>query len=213
MELFSTLDNLQAFLLQFGVWTPLVFFVLQLLQIIIAPIPGGTVGLVGGALFGTIGGFLLSAAGTLTGSIIVFVLSKRLGRPFVLKFVSPEAVEKYDHIKESKLIIILFLIFLFPLFPDDMLCFIAGLSGIPIKTFVIIVLLARTPSVFINNMIGAGIMDDNPTQFIAAVTIYAVLIVILYFNRKRLNAFIHHSKIEPLHSETHNKELLNDRKI
>lgn len=71
MEIFSTLDTLQSFLLQFGIWTPLAFFLLQLLQIIIAPIPGGTIGLVGGALFGTIGGFLISAAGTITGSIIV----------------------------------------------------------------------------------------------------------------------------------------------
>ncbi|MDO9492722.1 TVP38/TMEM64 family protein [Acetobacterium sp.] len=194
MEIFSTLDTLQSFLLQFGIWTPLAFFLLQLLQIIIAPIPGGTVGLVGGALFGTIGGFLISAAGTLTGSIIVFVLAKRFGRPFVLRFVSPELIEKYDHIKESKLNTVLFLIFLFPLFPDDMLCFIAGLSSMPLKTFFIIVLLARTPSVFINTMIGAGIMDDSPTQFIIAVAIYAVLIAILYFNRKRLDAFIQHSK-------------------
>ena len=194
MEIFSTLDTLQSFLLQFGIWTPLAFFLLQLLQIIIAPIPGGTVGLVGGALFGTIGGFLISAAGTLAGSIIVFVLAKRFGRPFVLRFVSPELVEKYDHIKESRLNTVLFLIFLFPLFPDDMLCFIAGLSPMPVKTFILIVMLARTPSVFINTMIGAGIMDDSPTQFIIAVTIYAVLIAVLYFNRKRLDAFIQHSK-------------------
>ena len=194
MEIFSTLDTLQSFLLQFGIWTPLAFFLLQLLQIIIATIPGGTVGLVGGALFGTIGGFLISAAGTLAGSIIVFVLAKRFGRPFVLRFVSPELVEKYDHIKESRLNTVLFLIFLFPLFPDDMLCFIAGLSPMPVKTFILIVMLARTPSVFINTMIGAGIMDDNPTQFIIAVSIYAVLIAVLYFNRKRLDAFIDHSK-------------------
>ena len=194
MEIFSTLDTLQSFLLQFGIWTPLVFFLLQLLQIIIAPIPGGTVGLVGGALFGTIGGFLISATGTLAGSVIVFLLSKRFGRPFVIRFVSSELLEKYDQIKESKLNTVLFLIFLFPLFPDDMLCFIAGLSPMPVKTFILIVMLARTPSVFINTMIGAGIMDDSPTQFIIAVTIYAVLIAVLYFNRKRLDTFIQHSK-------------------
>ena len=194
MEIFSTLDTLQSFLLQFGIWTPLAFFLLQLLQIIIAPIPGGTVGLVGGAPFGTIGGFLISAAGTLAGSIIVFLLSKRFGRPFVIRFVSSELIEKYDQIKESKLNTVLFLIFLFPLFPDDMLCFIAGLSPMPVKTFILIVMLARTPSVFINTMIGAGIMDDSPTQFMIAVTIYAVLIAVLYFNRKRLDAFIQHSK-------------------
>ena len=194
MEIFSTLDTLQSFLLQFGIWTPLAFFLLQLLQIIIAPIPGGTVGLVGGALFGTIGGFLISAAGTLTGSIIVFLLSKRFGRPFVIRFVSSELIEKYDQIKESKLNTVLFLIFLFPLFPDDMLCFIAGLSPMPVKTFILIIMLARTPSVFINTMIGAGIMDDSPTQFMIAVTIYAVLIAVLYFNRKRLDTFIQHSK-------------------
>ncbi|MBC3804398.1 TVP38/TMEM64 family protein [Acetobacterium fimetarium] len=209
MEIFSTLDSIQNFLLQFGIWTPLAFFLLQLLQIIVAPIPGGTIGLVGGALFGTIGGFLLSGSGTIIGSSIVFLLSKRFGRPFVLKFASVEVVEKYDHIKESKLNIILFLIFLFPLFPDDMLCFIAGLSAMPFKTFLIIAVLARSPSVFINTMVGAGIMDDTPTQFIVAVSIYAVFILILYLNRKRLDAFIRHSKKnkdELSDKETHHKE-------
>lgn len=209
MEFFSTLDSIQNFLLQFGIWTPLAFFLLQLLQIIIAPIPGGTIGLVGGALFGTVGGFLLSAAGTILGSSIVFLLSRRFGRPFVLKFASAEVVEKYDNIKEAKLNIILFLIFLFPLFPDDMLCFIAGLSAMPFKTFFIIVVLARSPSVFINNMVGAGIMADNPTQFIVAVSIYAVFILVLYLNRNRLDHFIQNSKKsqdELSDPETHDKE-------
>lgn len=196
MEIFSTLETIQAFLLQFGIWTPLAFFLLQLLQIIIAPIPGGTVGLVGGALFGIFGGSLLSISGTLVGSAFVFLLSKRFGRPFVLKFASPKLVEKYDNIKESKLNAILFAVFLFPLFPDDMLCFIAGLSSMKFKTFLIVALLGRAPSVFLNTMVGSGVMSDNPTQFIVAVGLYAMLILVLYFNRKRLETFIQHSKKE-----------------
>src|SRR5665647_2680159 len=112
MEIFSTLESIQTFLLQFGVWTPLAFFILQLLQIIVAPIPGGTVGLVGGALFGTFWGFVISIAGTLIGSCIVFLLAKRFGRPFVLKFVSSPIINKYEHIEESKLNAVLFPIFL-----------------------------------------------------------------------------------------------------
>ncbi|MBC3889207.1 TVP38/TMEM64 family protein [Acetobacterium paludosum] len=210
MEIFSTLDSLQNFLLQFGIWTPLAFFILQLLQIIVAPIPGGTVGLIGGALFGTVGGFLLSASGTLIGSAVVFLLAKRFGRPFVLKFVSSKVVEKYDNIEDSKLTIVLFLIFLFPLFPDDMLCFIAGLSTMPFKTFLVIATLARCPSVFINNMVGAGIMDDTPAQFIIAVSIYAVFALILFLNRKRLDTYIHQSKKRKdanSNQEPHDKEL------
>lgn len=196
MEIFSTLETIQAFLLQFGIWTPLAFFVLQLLQIIIAPIPGGTVGLVGGAIFGTFWGFILSISGTLIGSAIVFLLTKRFGRPFVDRFVSHSLIEKYDNIKESKLNAVLFAIFLFPLFPDDILCFIAGLSTMKFKTFMIIAVLGRTPSVFINNMVGSGLMADGPTQFILGTTLYALLILVLYLNRKRLTAFIHHSKTD-----------------
>jgi uncharacterized membrane protein YdjX (TVP38/TMEM64 family) len=194
MDIFSTLDTIQTFLLQFGAWTPLAFFILQLLQIIIAPIPGGTIGLVGGALFGTFGGFFLSISGTIIGSAIVFFLSKRFGRPFVLKFVSKQLIEKYDNIKESRINGILFAIFLFPLFPDDMLCFIAGLSSMKFKTFLLIVLLGRTPSVFLNTLVGSGVMSNTPTQFIIATLIYALLVLILFLSRKRLNAFIHHSK-------------------
>ncbi|MGV8906373.1 MAG: TVP38/TMEM64 family protein [Acetobacterium sp.] len=196
MEFFSTLETIQTFLLQFGAWTPLAFFILQLLQVIIAPIPGGTVGLVGGALFGTFWGFLISISGTLIGSSVVFLLSKRFGRPFVLKFVRSHHIEKYDHIDASKLNGVLFAIFLFPLFPDDLLCFIAGLSTMKFKTFVIIAILGRSPSVFINNMVGAGIMNDGPTQFIVGTILYALLVLILYLNRKRLSDIIHHKKKE-----------------
>lgn len=196
MEFFSTLETIQAFLLQFGAWTPLAFFILQLLQIIIAPIPGGTIGLVGGALFGTFWGFVISIAGTLVGSAIVFLLAKRFGRPFVLKFVRSHHIEKYDHIEPSKLNGVLFAIFLFPLFPDDILCFIAGLSTMKFKTFVIIAVLGRSPSVFINNMVGAGIMNDGPTQFIVGTILYALLVLILYLNRKRLAAVINPKKNE-----------------
>jgi len=196
MDFFSTLDSIQTFLLQFGVWTPLAFFILQLLQIIIAPIPGGTVGLVGGALFGTFWGFVISIAGTLVGSAIVFLLAKRFGRPFVLKFVSSPLIAKYENIEESKLNAVLFAIFLFPLFPDDILCFVAGLSAMKFKTFMIIAIVGRSPSVFINNMVGAGIMDDSPTQFIVGTILYALLIILLYLNRKRLESFMHHHKKE-----------------
>lgn len=194
MDFFSTLDAIQTFLLQFGVWTPLAFFILQLLQIIIAPIPGGTVGLVGGALFGTFWGFVISIAGTLVGSAIVFLLAKRFGRPFVLKFVSSPLIAKYENIEESKLNVVLFAIFLFPLFPDDILCFIAGLSTMKFKTFMIIAIIGRSPSVFINNMVGAGIMKDNPTQFVVGTILYALLVLILYLNRKRLEKLMHHNK-------------------
>lgn len=197
MEIFTTLEAIQSFLLQFGIWTPLAFFLLQLLQVIIAPIPGGTVGLVGGALFGTFWGFIISASGTLIGSAIVFLLTKRFGRPFVQKFVSSTIIEKYDHIHDSKINAVLFGIFLFPLFPDDMLCFIAGLSKMKFKTFLFIAFFARTPSVFLNNMVGAGVMSDSPTQFIIATVLYAALVLILFLNRKRLNAFIQHSKKKP----------------
>jgi uncharacterized membrane protein YdjX (TVP38/TMEM64 family) len=190
LDIFTSIEMLQDFLLQFGIWTPLVFFLIQTLQIIIAPIPGNITAFVGGALFGTWGGFLLSQSGILLGSMAVFALVKKYGKPFVLKFVKAETVEKYEKIDPRKSAVGIFIIFLFPFFPDDILCFIAGLLPIDYKTFFLIVVFGRSPGTFLTTLMGAGVMDDTPYQFFISIAIYGILLVVLFlYKDKFLNWF------------------------
>jgi len=135
--------DLQAYIERFTPYSHLVFFVLQLSSVILAPIPSNLTAAVGGVLFGTLCSFLLTAGAVTAGSVIVFQLSRTLGRPFADRFVSGKDWEKYMEIIRRKRDTFLFLAFLFPFFPDDILCILAGLTDIPFHRFLLLVVVAR----------------------------------------------------------------------
>lgn len=72
----------------FGIFAPLLFVLLQVLQVVIAVIPGGPVPIIGGILFGQWGGLFLSLAGFFLGTVLVYYLVQWIGRPLVDRFVS-----------------------------------------------------------------------------------------------------------------------------
>ena len=94
LEYLDSVDAVKQWLLSFGGWTPFIYFLFQILQVIIAPLPGGTTTLVGGALFGWIKGFLLSEAGIMIGTAAAFGIAKKLGRPVILKWVPSKWTDK-----------------------------------------------------------------------------------------------------------------------
>lgn len=156
-EVFSSRENLQAFVEQFDPYVPLVFFIVQTGQVIFAPIPGNVTALAGGAIFGLWEGFLISTAGLVLGSCIAFGLARYYGRPLVERFVKPEIVDKYIDTIANRHFVLLFIIFLFPFFPDDALCLIAGISALPFHVFLILVLLGRPPGMFVSSLVGSGL--------------------------------------------------------
>jgi hypothetical protein len=110
---------LRTFVLGFGSLAPVVFVLLQATQVVVAPVPGQLVGLVGGYLFGPIRGTAFSLLGVALGSTVVFVLSRRYGRPYVERMIVPETVAEFDEFVESAGLPGLFLVFLIPGLPDE----------------------------------------------------------------------------------------------
>lgn len=155
-QVFSSTEQMRAFVESFGATAPIIFFLLQTLQIIAAPIPGNVTALVGGALFGFWKSFLITVAALTTGSSIAFMLVRLYGRPLVERFVKPAIIDKYLDNGSKKYSLYLFLLFLFPFFPDDALCFIAGLTGISYKLFLLIVIIARPPGMAFSSLVGSG---------------------------------------------------------
>lgn len=148
MGLFKSLDTLQAYIQGTGVWAPLVFLLLQVMQILMAFIPGGV--LLGGGvvIFGPWEGLLYNFLGTVLGSCMNFGLARRWGRRLAGHLLSPATQEKYlGWLNQGKRFRRLFaLAILLPFFPDDALCMIAGLSDMSWRTFLLILLL-KLPSI------------------------------------------------------------------
>ncbi len=139
----SSLESLRAYIDHFAPYSHLSFFLIQFLSVVLAPIPSNITSVAGGVLFGTLPAFLLTYAAVASGSLTVFLLARALGRDFADRVVSRKLSEKYQSILEAKAPVFLTLAFLFPFFPDDVLCILAGLTSISLRRFTLIMLLAR----------------------------------------------------------------------
>jgi uncharacterized membrane protein YdjX (TVP38/TMEM64 family) len=156
---FSSRERLQSYILSFGMWAPLAFVAIQVLQVILAPIPGNVITVAGGLVFGFWISFLISTVAILLGSIICFILAKNYGRPLVIKLVGEKTTEKYLNSFFVKRKSALILMFLFPFFPDDALCLIAGLTTMKLKHFIILVLSTRPLGIIFSSLFGSNIIN------------------------------------------------------
>ena len=125
----SSQESLRAYIDDFAPYSHLCFFLLQFLSVVLAPIPSNITAAAGGVLFGTWPSFFLTFAAVVAGSLLLFWLARVLGRDFAGRFVSRRLSEKYQQILQTKAPVFLTLAFLFPFFPDDLLCILAGLSA------------------------------------------------------------------------------------
>lgn len=153
--LFRDQEQLSVWLQHWGRWAPLVTITLHVLQVLTAPIPGTAIDAVNGLLFGPWLGTLYSMIGLMIGSTLVMALTRRFGRPLMERFVNPSSIKRIDQLVKRRGSLVIFLIFLFPFLPDDAVCFLAGLTPIPILELVLLALAGRFPGVFIANLLGS----------------------------------------------------------
>lgn len=133
---------------------PLIFILLQILQVVIPIIPGGISSAAGVLIFGPMMGFVYNYVGICIGSIIIFLLGRRYGKPFILSMVSDKTYNRYSgwlenqHRFDKLFTLVIFL----PVAPDDALCLMAGLTNISLKKYTAIILLAKPLSIFLYSM-------------------------------------------------------------
>ena len=118
----TSIPALRAYIDRSAPYSHLTFFVVQLLSVVLAPIPSNLTAAAGGLLFGTWPAFFLTYGAVMAGSLLVFWLARTLGRDFVDRVVSRKLAEKYQKVIREKTTVFLALAFLLPYFPDDMLC-------------------------------------------------------------------------------------------
>jgi uncharacterized membrane protein YdjX (TVP38/TMEM64 family) len=181
----SSKEKIRTWLLSFGSAAPLVFIFIQSLQVVVAPIPGEATGFLGGYLFGILPGFLYSTVGLTVGSTIAFLLGRWLEIHFVEKVVQKETLEKFDFIIERQGALLSFLLFLIPGFPKDYLCFILGLSQMPLRVFLLISTIGRLPGTFILTLQGAHVYKGHYIDFfiLLGILLVAGLLMLLYKER------------------------------
>ncbi len=164
--LFRDRATLQAWVASFGAWAPLVSIALNAAQVIIAPIPGQVIGLANGYLFGVWLGTLYSLLGVMLGTGIVLVLTRRWGRPLVVKLVPDTQLEKLDRLVARRGALFFFLIFLLPFLPDDLTCFAIGLTYLPLGQMFVLIAIGRLPGLIVASWVGANAASLSVTGWI-----------------------------------------------
>lgn len=146
--IFTSVESLQEWVNGFGPVAPLVFIMFQAVQVVIPIIPGG-VSLAGGVvIFGPWWGFVYNYLGVCLGSLIVFGISRRCGKPLLHKLFPAKALEKYERFANDRnRFTKMFAVAIFaPCAPDDMLCYLAGTTDMSWKTYTLIILLGKPAS-------------------------------------------------------------------
>lgn len=165
-QLFASREALRSFLRSFGWWAPALFVLLQASQVIFSPIPGSVTTLAGGLIFGIGKGFVLSSAGIVVGSLIAFALARFCGQRVVIFLLGQAHFEQYSRFWTGKRGLSLLILFVLPFFPDDILCFLAGLSFLPWRVFLLFLLIGRLPTIFLTTLIGAGVLSFSLWEWI-----------------------------------------------
>jgi uncharacterized membrane protein YdjX (TVP38/TMEM64 family) len=171
---------------------------LQILQVIIAPIPGGAIEFLGGYIFGVKTGFIYSMIGLILGSWLAFSLARIFEKVVVEKFVSREIRKKFDYLIGHEGTILSFLLFLIPGFPKDALCYILGLTPMHVATFLVISTIGRIPGTLMANLEGARAFDQKYKILLILLGISALVILVFYIYHEEIHEWI--KKVKDINS-------------
>jgi uncharacterized membrane protein YdjX (TVP38/TMEM64 family) len=152
---FSNREVITTSMKHAGLWGPIVFFILFVLQVFIAFIPGQGLMVACGYLYGFWGGFLLSWLSLVVGGEIAYVLARNYGRRFAEKWIAPAVLERWNKASAGQGIAFFAISLVMPLFPNDAMCYVAGLGTISRIRFSIANLLGRGMACIITSAAGA----------------------------------------------------------
>jgi len=189
-DIFTDREQIKVFVTSFGTGAPVVFIIIQILQVLLAPFPGEATGFIGGFLFGATKGFFYSSIGLTVGSLINFTIGRFLGKRFVRKLIPPAKLERMDNIVKRQGVIVLFGLFVFPGFPKDYLCLFLGLSAIPLKVFILLTAIGRMPGTLMLSLQGSYIFEQRYGWFVLVLSVCLVLMFFAYRYREGLYNWI-----------------------
>ncbi len=180
LDKIDSVAKFRAYIQTFGGYAVLIFVLIQFLQVVVLPIPSFVTVGAGVLLFGAFWGAVYSCLGIITGSIVAFFIGRKLGVKVAVWLMGKDNLNKGLSLIKGKDKIALTFMFLFPFFPDDLLCFVAGITSISEKFFVSMILLTRLVSIFISSYsVNNSLIPYNTWWGILLWTLFFVLTVAL----------------------------------
>ena len=193
-EKINSVEKLQELILSWGFWGRLGFVVLSFLQVTFIPLPSTVTIIAGTLIYGPLQASLLSLSGILLGSMLAFLLGKVFGRKLVVFMVGERTCQKWVHFL-SNAKYSFFIMMLLPIFPDDVLCLVAGLTNMSWAFFTVTNLIARPIGIFTVSYFGSGYLIPYHGWGLVAwgfiIVAIIVIIVLSYKYQKQIENFIY----------------------
>ena len=180
LEKIDSAEKLKEIILQAGAYSYILFFILQFLQVTFLPLPAIVTTVAGTLLFGPWIACAISLCAILLGAIFAFFLGKKIGRKLVVWVAGKEQAEKWEQ-KLKRGNFVFFLMMLFPVFPDDILCIVAGTIGMSYKFFIITNIITRPIAVVTTCFLGSGTLIPFSGWGIPVWIVLVVIVAVLFF--------------------------------
>jgi len=183
-EKLNSVDKLQAVILELGFWGRLIFVLLQFLQVTLVPLPSPVLIIAGSLIYGPFQAGLLSISGILLGSAFAFFLGRMFGKKLVVFMVGQQAERKWSKfLSGCKYTFVLMMIL--PLFPDDILCMVAGVTDMTWSFFMFTQLITRPISIFLVSYFSSGqIIPYYGWGLVVWAIVIIASVLLLYFSSK-----------------------------
>ena len=185
------LENLPEFIMQYKGYAAAVLTGIQILQVIICIIPGQPIQLAASYLFGVLKGYLISIGGAFIGAFIAFFIARALGKDSLEAIFGEEKVNDYHRkLNSGKGLTAVLLIYLIPGVPKDLVAYVAGISDMRLRPFLIVSTIGRSPGMLGSLLIGYFISSRNYAAIGVLAVVTAVILIICFVKRKQLVAML-----------------------
>lgn len=183
----KSVDDVVAFLEKYETVSIFVYIGLQIVQVVISVLPGQVFQMAAGYLYGFWEALLYAMTGAVLGTMVSFMLAKVLGRDFLHIIFGEERISYYiERLNSKRVYVIVFLVYLIPGIPKDMVSYAAGVSEIRFKPFIILSAVGRLPGM-VGSLLMGTMLEEQKFGFAVGIGIFAAAAcVICLIFRKRI---------------------------
>ena len=182
-------DAVRAYVAEHPVLSCLAIVGVNILQVLLAFLPGEPVELASGYAFGFVEGTILCLIASAVASSVIYFAVRAWGWRVVGLFFDRSQIERYGWIRDArKLELIMLIVFLIPGTPKDFLTYFAGLTRMRFAAVLAIATAGRIPSIVTSTIAASAFGDGNYALAAVAVVVAGMLIVAGGIAYKRLEA-------------------------
>ena len=205
----SSVESLKNYILSLKSKGVYIYILIQAAQVVILPVPAAIICVVGSIIYGPLLGGLYCSISILIGSFISFIIGKTFGYKIVAWIAGKENTDKYSQIIRKRGAFFLAVAFLLPMFPDDILCLIAGITNMKFKTFAIVTAITRPIGVICMSYFGSGYIIPftgwGIYVWVALLVVVVITVFLTYRYQERMQNFVLNKLFK--RRDKHNKQL------